>query len=129
MSKTIFITGANGFLGSRIAIIAKKRKYNVIALVRESSNLENLKKLDIELCVGDLRDKESLRPGIKKAEIIFHVAADYRLWAKKKSDIYDANVYGTENLLKVCSEIGNKKIKISYMGAYVYFKRIWRNFK
>ena len=41
MSKTIFITGANGFLGSRIAIIAKKRKYNVIALVRESSNLEN----------------------------------------------------------------------------------------
>ena len=71
MSKTIFITGANGFLGSRIAIIAKKRKYNVIALVRESSNLENLKKLDIELCVGDLRDKESLRPGIKKAEIIF----------------------------------------------------------
>ena len=110
MSKTIFITGANGFLGSRIAIIAKKRKYNVIALVRESSNLENLKKLDIELCVGDLRDKESLRPGIKKAEIIFHVAADYRLWAKKKSDIYDANVYGTENLLKVSSEIGNKKI-------------------
>ena len=35
MPKTILITGANGFLGSRIAIIAKKRKYNVIALVRK----------------------------------------------------------------------------------------------
>ena len=54
---------------SRIAIIAKKRKYN-IALVRESSNLENLKKLDIELCVGDLRDKESIN-GIKKLKLFF----------------------------------------------------------
>ena len=110
MSKTVLITGANGFLGSRIAMIAIKRKYNVLALVRKSSNLENLKDLNVRICVGDLRDKESLMPVVEKAQIIFHVAADYRLWAKKKSDIYDANVFGTENLLKTISQFNNKKI-------------------
>ena len=110
MSKTVLITGANGFLGSRIAMIAIKRKYNVLALVRKSSNLENLKDLNVKICIGDLRDKESLIPAVEKAQIIFHVAADYRLWAKKRSDIYDANVFGTENLLKIISQFSNKKV-------------------
>ena len=110
MSKTVLITGANGFLGSRITMIAIKRKYNVLALVRKSSNLENLKNLNVKICLGDLRDKESLMPAVEKAQIIFHVAADYRLWAKKKSDIYDANVFGTENLLKIVSQFSNKKV-------------------
>ena len=44
------------------------------------------------------RNKEDLEVPISKADIIFHVAADYRLWSRKPSEIYDANVHGTENV-------------------------------
>lgn len=110
MSKTIFITGANGFLGSRIVKMAIKKKYKVIGLVRKNSKLDNLKNLDVELCIGDIRQTDSFFSYLKKSQIIFHVAADYRLWAKKKSEIYDTNVYGTENLLKAVVKSGEKKV-------------------
>ena len=60
MKKTIFITGANGFLGSRIARVAIKKKFKVKAFVRENSVLDNLKNLDVEICYGDLRDQNTI---------------------------------------------------------------------
>src|SRR5256884_2548636 len=45
------------------------------------------------------RDPASLDRAMKGVKRVFHVAADYRLWAKRKQDIYDSNVGGTKNLL------------------------------
>jgi len=46
-----------------------------------------------------LRDPASLDRAMKGVKRVFHVAADYRLWAKRKQDIYDSNVGGTKNVL------------------------------
>jgi len=109
MSKTILITGANGFLGSSITKIALKKKYKVKVLVRKKSDLVNLTNLKVEICYGDLRDIDSLKGPVDKCDVIFHVAADYRLWAKRKTEIYESNVFGTENLLKTACSIKNLK--------------------
>ena len=109
MKKTIFITGANGFLGSRIVRLAIKKKFRVKAFVRKNSNLDNLKDLNVEICHGDLRDQNSILHHMRGSHIIFHVAADYRLWARKISEIYESNVFGTENILKVANKLGHEK--------------------
>ena len=100
MVKKILITGANGFLGSAITKLAVKKGYKVNILVRKDSNLTNLKSLlsKLNIYYGDLKNIESLDHPIKDSDVIFHVAADYRLWSRKPAEIYAANVLGTENI-------------------------------
>ena len=100
MVKKILITGANGFLGSAITKLGIKKGYKVNILVRKDSNLTNLKPFlsKLKIYYGDLKDIESLHQPVKESDIIFHVAADYRLWSRKPAEIYSTNVYGTENI-------------------------------
>ena len=100
MVKKILITGANGFLGSAITKLGLKKGYKVNILVRKDSNLTNLKPYlsKLKIYYGNLEDIESLDQPIKDSDIIFHVAADYRLWSRKPAEIYAANVLGTENI-------------------------------
>ena len=106
MSKKILITGANGFLGSRLVKLAIKKKFKVNVLVRKNSNLKNLHEIKskINFFYGDLLKSESLIDPIENSDIIFHVAADYRLWSKKTSELYETNVFGTENILSIVSK-------------------------
>ena len=115
MSKTILITGANGFLGSAITKLALKKGYRVNVLIRRSSdikNIENFKK-KLNFFYGDLRDFDSLHLPFKESNFIFHVAADYRLWARKKTEIYASNVLGTENIAIKALELNKKLIYTS----------------
>jgi len=41
---------------------------------------------------------------------VFHVAADYRLWARRSQDIYDSNVGGTKNLLAAAKRAGVEQV-------------------
>ena len=114
MSKRILITGANGFLGSHIVLKAKEKKYKIRVLVRDNSDLTNLSGLDVEYHRADLRNLQSLKNACEKCDEIFHVAADYRLWAKKPSEIYESNVLGTHNILEIAKE---KNIKLIYTSS------------
>ena len=77
------ITGAAGFVGAAVLRELLKKGHKVKALVRQSSVLDNLKNLDVEIVHGDLKDKDSLKRCLKDCKYLFHVAADYRLWVPK----------------------------------------------
>src|ERR1700693_1821970 len=96
---TTLVTGAAGFLGSHIARQLVARGEDVRVLVRASSSNRAISDLSLEYVTGDLRDQSSLTRAMNGVQRVFHVAADYRLWAKKPQDIYDSNVGGTKNLL------------------------------
>jgi len=66
--------------------------------------------LSLEYVTGDLRDPASLDRAMKGVKRVFHVAADYRLWAKRKQDIYDSNVAGTKNLWTPLSAAGVEQL-------------------
>ena len=110
MSKTILITGANGFLGSAITRKALEKKYKVKVLVRQTSDISNLENLDVEIFRGDLRRKDTIIDAFKDCYIFFHVAADYRLWARKRSEIYESNVLGTQNVIELIKGIPKHKL-------------------
>ena len=101
------ITGATGFVGAAVLRELLKKGHKVKALVRQSSVLDNLRNLDVEIVEGDLKDRDSLKRCLKDCKYLFHVAADYRLWVPKPDEIYQNNVKGTENLMEeaVNSEI------------------------
>jgi dihydroflavonol-4-reductase len=99
-----FVTGATGFLGSHVARRLLKRGADLRLLVRSTSRTDNIDDLPAEQVVGDLRDVESLKRGIEGCDYVFHVAADYRLWAVHGQQLYDSNVSGTTNVLQAARE-------------------------
>jgi dihydroflavonol-4-reductase len=96
---TTLVTGAAGFLGSHVARQLVARGENVRVLLRPSSQNRAIADLPLEYVTGDLRDTASLDRALKDVSRVFHVAADYRLWAKNSKEIYDSNVGGTKNIL------------------------------
>jgi dihydroflavonol-4-reductase len=79
-------------------------------LVRPGSDRSNLHGLDLELCEGDLLDKESLLPFLQGCDTLYHAAADYRLWAKDPVAMLRTNVEGTRAILGAARQAGTEKI-------------------
>jgi dihydroflavonol-4-reductase len=94
-----FVTGATGFLGSHVAQALAEKGADLRLLVRDNSNLKNIQGLKADLITGDLRDPASLMKGIAGCDVVFHVAADYRLWVRDPTEMYQANVDGTLAIL------------------------------
>ncbi len=103
---TTLVTGAAGFLGSHVARQLVARGEVVRVLIRASSSNRAISDLSLEYVTGDLRDAASLERAMNGVQRVFHVAADYRLWAKHPKDIYDSNVGGTKNLLAAAKRAG-----------------------
>src|SRR5271166_4817052 len=107
---TTLVTGAAGFLGSHVTRQLVARGESVRVLMRPSSNNRAISDLPLEYVTGDLRDSASLERAMNRVKRVFHVAADYRLWAKKPQDIYDSNVGGTKNLLAAAKRAGVEQL-------------------
>ncbi|MGO9640840.1 MAG: hopanoid-associated sugar epimerase [Candidatus Acidiferrales bacterium] len=106
---TTLVTGATGFLGSHVARQLVARGDSVRVLARPSSDLRALGGLAVERATGDLRDPASLERALEGVSCVYHVAADYRLWARDPREIYDSNVAGTRNLLEAARAAGVKR--------------------
>jgi dihydroflavonol-4-reductase len=104
------VTGGSGFLGSAVVRALIERGVRVRALVRASSPRDNLRGLPCDVVVGDLSHRESLKAALKDVRYLFHVAADYRLWARDPSEIIRANVEGTLNLKREALAAGVERI-------------------
>jgi dihydroflavonol-4-reductase len=106
----ILITGASGFVGAAVAKRLVQAGHNVRALVRPTSPRSNLAGLRLEIAEGDLRDAGSLARAMKDVQYLFHVAADYRLWARNPQDIIATNVEGTRSLMTAAQRAGVERI-------------------
>ena len=105
--KPVLVTGASGFVGWHVARLLLERGMSVRALVREQSHVPEL---PVERITGDLRDPESLARAAAGCSIVYHVAADYRLWSKNPGDLYHSNVDGTRNMLTAAQTAGVERI-------------------
>lgn len=102
MAKAL-VTGATGFVGWHIAKQLLERGDTVRCLVRSKGRIGGL---EAEEVLGDLRDRASVEASMQGCDIVYHAAADYRLWAKRPQDLFDSNVGGTENVLNAAESAG-----------------------
>jgi dihydroflavonol-4-reductase len=106
----ILVTGASGFVGGHVARLLVERGCPVRILVRPASDLRGIADLAVEKVTGDLREVASLEPAIAGCDAVYHVAADYRLWAPDPQELYRSNVNGTRNLLDAARRAGVRRI-------------------
>lgn len=107
---TTLLTGATGFVGGAVARELLAAGHRLRVLVRRGSDRRNLEGLDLEPVEGDLRDPASLRAALEGCRFLFHVAADYRLWAPRPEDLYRINVDGTGYLVDAALEAGIERM-------------------
>jgi len=116
-----FVTGATGFLGSHVARVLADQGAQLRLLVRPTSNLKNLQGLNAETATGDLRDAGSLEKAMSGCEVVFHVAADYRLWVRDPGEMYRSNLEGTRAILEAARKNGVRRVVYTSSVATIGF--------
>lgn len=112
------VTGATGFVGAAVVRALLNSGVDVRVIARPGSDPSNLRSVQVEQVLGDLRDKASLREALTGCRHLYHVAAHYALWAQDPSIFYDINVVGTRNLLEAAREVGiERTVYCSTIGA------------
>jgi dihydroflavonol-4-reductase len=107
---TALVTGASGFVGSAVVRALVRREEIVRVLVRPTSDRRNLTGLGVEVATGDLREPATLARALEGCRVLYHVAADYRLWIPRPDEIYRTNVDGTVALLRAAVDAGVERI-------------------
>jgi dihydroflavonol-4-reductase len=106
----VFLTGATGFVGSHVAHHLRQKGADLRLLVRPTSQRANLEYLNADLVTGDLRHSDQLYRAMQGCEVVFHIAADYRLWTRNPAKMYASNVDGTVGIIQAAKQAGVRRI-------------------
>ncbi|MDQ2859835.1 MAG: NAD-dependent epimerase/dehydratase family protein [Pseudomonadota bacterium] len=107
---TVLVTGGSGFVGSAVLRALDGRGLALRALARTSSSRANFTGLDCEIVEGDMTDAAAMNRALSGVRYLFHVAADYRLWARNPADIRRANIEGTRTVMEAALAQGVERI-------------------
>jgi len=106
----VLVTGATGFVGANVARLLVAEGHHVRVLARPASSLTALEGCPVEVVRGDILDRAAVARAIRGCAEVFHVAADYRLWAKDPREIYRTNVEGTRTVFRACVHAGVERV-------------------
>lgn len=105
----VLVTGANGFTGSYLTKLLLSEGYQVRVLVRNNANLDTLEGLDVEYAYADLA-KDGAPDGLMdEIEVVYHVAAAFRVENVPEKYFWDVNVEGTRKLIQAAAEAKVKR--------------------
>jgi nucleoside-diphosphate-sugar epimerase len=117
----VFVTGGTGFIGGHVVRRLRERGDEVRALVRSPDKGQALADLGCELVSGALSNKDAIGAGMQGCEAAIHGAAVYEVGIPESEHraMYEANVIGTENVLRAALEAKLPKVVyISTVGAF-----------
>ena len=106
----ILVTGVSGFVGSAVALKLAASGAHVRGLVRASSARTNLADFPGELVEGDARDPVAMAKAMAGVRHLYHVAADYRIWARDPEEIVRNNRASTAAVMEAALAAGVERI-------------------
>jgi nucleoside-diphosphate-sugar epimerase len=117
----VFLTGGTGFIGGEVARQLSERGDEAACLVRSPGKASKLTELGCELVAGDLGDETAMRNGMRGCDAVVHAAAMYEVGipAKQRPAMWEANVVGTERVMKAALE--EKVPRIVYVSTVGIF--------
>ncbi|MCX6587216.1 MAG: SDR family NAD(P)-dependent oxidoreductase [Acidobacteria bacterium] len=122
--KPVLVTGASGFVGWHVARQLAEAGTPVRALTRGRNPVRELPAQygeRFEVVTGDLQDRASLDGAVAGCGVVYHVAADYRLWSPEPGELYRSNVEGTRNLLAAARAAGVERVVYTSTVGCIHF--------
>lgn len=98
--KTLFVTGATGFIGLHVVPALLKEGWKVRALVRNPTKAKKLPEEVIRIW-GNLENPESLQKGIQGVDVIVHIAGLIK--ARTREDFFRINRDGAAHIAKIAA--------------------------
>ncbi len=114
------VTGANGFLGSRLIRLLVRRGEHVKAFVRAGSNLASLRGLperQVELCVGDLRSEHTVFRALAGCNRLYHLATAIAPWHRDPNRVLEPALLSTRAVLDAARRREVRKIVVTSSAA------------
>ncbi|MDP6522832.1 MAG: NAD-dependent epimerase/dehydratase family protein [Kiritimatiellia bacterium] len=109
-SNLFLVTGASGFVGGHMVEYLVKKGRKVRAMIKDESKADPLRKLGVEVVIGDLRDKDSLSRAVQGVTGIYHIASLFRQASFPESVFHDVNAEGVRRLMDVAIDAGVKRV-------------------
>jgi nucleoside-diphosphate-sugar epimerase len=103
------VSGATGFFGGHLVSLLRDQGFRVRALARPTSNTADLTRSGIEICQGDVSDRQSLARAMEGQRFVFHTAGKVSDWGTRR-EFWQANVDGTANVIAACRDAGVKRL-------------------
>jgi len=112
---TIFVTGANGFLGSNIVRALLEKNYKVKTFILPNDSTKTLDGLDIEISRGNILDADSIEKEMAGCDAVVHAAALTDVWPDRSEIVCKVNIEGTHNMMNAALKLGIKRFV--YIGS------------
>lgn len=120
----IFVTGATGFIGSRLAERLREAGHDLVCLVREGSDVGSLRRIDATLVQGDVTDRASLDAGMEGCDWMANLANLFEFWVPNREAFHEVNVEGTRNVMEAALDAGVAKV-VHVSSAVVFGDAPW----
>ena len=104
------VTGGTGFIGANVVRELVAAGASVRVLARAGGDRRALAGVNVEIVEGDLLDAASVRRAVSGVQVVYHVAADYRLWTPDPATLYRTNVDGTRAVLQAAGDAGVRRV-------------------
>ena len=110
----VLVTGAYGFLGKYVIDELVKNNYKVLAFGRNKTKMQQLKKKNVDIFIGDFCNKDDALKATENVDYVIHCGALSTVWGKRE-DFINTNVNGTMNLVESCRK--NKVKRFVYVSS------------
>ncbi|MDP3556222.1 MAG: NAD-dependent epimerase/dehydratase family protein [Bacteroidota bacterium] len=118
--KKVFVTGADGMLGSNICRELIKQGFLVKAFCLPNKTITTLNGLSIEIAHGDVLSKPMLFNEMKGCDFVIHVAALTNIWPRRNYKVNEVNLTGTKNVMEAAEEL--KITRMVHIGSASSFE-------